>query len=126
MKNLPGLIHLQCISLKLQVWDKAVDLGIEVYKMTRNFPMEEKFGLTSQMRRCSVSIASNIAEGAGRNSNGEFVHFLGIADGSANELETQDVIARRLNYLVEKDFLNVQANIEVIKNMIFRLKQSLS
>jgi four helix bundle protein len=111
---------------KLQVWDKAVDLAIEVYKMTRNFPMEEKFGLTSQMRRCSVSIASNIAEGAGRNSNGEFVHFLGIADGSANELETQAVIARRLNYLVEKDFLTVQANIEIVKNMIFRLKQSLS
>lgn len=111
---------------KLKVWDKAVDLAVDVYRVTKNFPPEEKFGITSQMRRGSVSVASNIAEGAGRNSNGEFIHFLGMAEGSANELQTQSIISGRLNYLSKKDQGAIQTSVEEIKNMIFSLKQTLS
>ena len=84
---------------ELQIWQKTMDLSQRIYKETANFPTEEKFGLISQMRRSSVSIASNIAEGAGRNSDGEFNQFLGIAQGSAFELETQILIAGRLKFI---------------------------
>ena len=86
---------------------------------------EEKFGLISQMRRCSVSIASNIAEGAGRNTNGEFKQFLGIAQGSAFELETQILLGERMKFMEEKDVESVASEITSISNMIFKLKQNL-
>ncbi|MCA5005056.1 four helix bundle protein [Sphingobacterium bovistauri] len=73
----------------LVVWQKAMDLANSVYMSTENLPVAEKFGLLSQIRRSAVSICSNIAEGAGRNTKGEFIQFLGIANGSAYELETQ-------------------------------------
>lgn len=85
----------------LIVWQKAVDLAVSVYKITRYFPKEELFGLVSQMRRCAVSVPSNIAEGQARNTTGEFKQFLGIAKGSLAELDTQLKIARRLTYLEE-------------------------
>ena len=72
----------------LKIWQKSMKLAELVYDATRHFPSEEKFNLTSQMRRCSVSIPSNIAEGAGRNSKKEFAHFLSISNGSASELLT--------------------------------------
>ena len=84
---------------ELLVWQKAVDLAVDVYKITKQFPNEEKFGLVSQINRCGVSISSNIAEGAGRNTTGEFNHFLGIATGSSFELETQLTIANKLGYI---------------------------
>ena len=74
---------------ELKVWQKAVQLSTAVYSLCSELPAEEKYGLKSQMQRCSVSIASNIAEGAGRNSNKEFKYFLSIANGSCYELETQ-------------------------------------
>ena len=74
---------------ELKIWIKAMNVVTDVYKATLNFPGDEKFGLTSQIRRCAVSIPSNIAEGAGRNTNGEFRQFLGIANGSCYELQTQ-------------------------------------
>ena len=111
---------------ELNVWKKSVDLAVVLYKMTGKFPSEEKFGITSQMRRCGVSIASNIAEGAGRNTNGEFNHFLSIAAGSANELETQCLISHQLNYLSTEDLNSVESAMNEIKNMIFNLKKSLS
>ncbi len=77
-------------------WQKAMDLSIAVYALTRTFPKEELFGLTSQLRRASVSIASNIAEGQGRLSTGEFLQFLGMARGSALEVETQLELSHRL------------------------------
>lgn len=83
----------------LVAWQKAMLLVEEVYKQTQSFPKEEVFGLTSQMRRCAVSIPSNIAEGHSRNSSGEFKQFLGIAKGSTAELETQLIIATNLNYI---------------------------
>ena len=78
----------------LVVWQRAVQLTLAVYKLTSDFPAAERFGLTNQMRRASVSIASNIAEGYGRATKGEYVQFLGHARGSCSELETQVVIAR--------------------------------
>jgi len=76
-------------------WQRAMDLSHEIYQVTRAFPKEEIFGLTNQLRRASVSIASNIAEGQGRLTPGEFLHFLGMARGSALEVETQLEIAKR-------------------------------
>ena len=78
----------------LIVWQRSIELTTDVYKLTSKFPESERFGLTNQMRRASVSIASNIAEGYGRTTKGEYVQFLGYARGSCSELETQIVIAR--------------------------------
>ncbi|MGQ9920938.1 MAG: four helix bundle protein [Desulfobacca sp.] len=85
----------------LIAWQKAMSLVTEIYRLTRNFPAEEMFGLVSQMRRAAVSIPSNIAEGHARASSGDFRQFLGHARGSLAELETQVQIARNLNYLTE-------------------------
>src|SRR5262245_61505237 len=84
---------------ELIAWQKAMDLVEAVYFDTECFPRREVFGLTNQMRRAAVSIACNIAEGQGRGSTGEFLHFLAIARGSAQELETQILIAQRLKYI---------------------------
>jgi len=83
----------------LVVWQKAKLLASEVYRLTNSFPKAELYGLTSQMQRASVSVASNIAEGQGRLTKGEFVQFLGLARGSLLELETQAAIAEDLGYL---------------------------
>ena len=85
----------------LIAWNKAMELVTEIYRVTHNFPKEELFGLMSQLRRAAVSIPSNIAEGKGRLSKGEFRQFLGNARGSLAELETQILIAQNLNYFVE-------------------------
>ena len=82
----------------LQVWQKSMDLTMAVYRLTQAFPREEAFGLTSQLRRSSFSIPSNIAEGQGRLNTREFKQFLGIARGSTCEVQTQLEIVRRLNY----------------------------
>ena len=83
----------------LQVWQKAMDLVVEIYKLVKLLPKEEIYALSDQMRRSAVSIPSNIAEGKGRNSTKEFINFLSIARGSQSELETQLQICLRLNYL---------------------------
>ena len=85
----------------LVVWQKAVEFVTEIYRLTHTFPKEEMFGLMSQMRRAAVSIPSNIAEGHGRLSRKEYIHFLGNARGSMAELETQVIIAVNLGYLDE-------------------------
>ena len=84
---------------ELIAWQKAMDLVEEVYKVSRSFPREEIYGLTSQLRRAAVSIPSNIAEGQGRRTTADFLRHLSIAYGSLLELETQLLIATRLNYL---------------------------
>jgi four helix bundle protein len=86
----------------LIAWQKAMDLVEEVYRATKQFPREEIYGLTSQVRRAVVSVPSNIAEGQGRSSAKEFQHFLSIAHGSLREVETQLMIAHRLEYLTEE------------------------
>ena len=81
---------------ELEVWKRAIQLSVALYKLTRDFPREEVYGLTSQLRRAGVSVASNIAEGYRRSSRGEFRSFIGMARGSALEVQTQLVIAREL------------------------------
>jgi four helix bundle protein len=83
----------------LIVWQKAMDLVETVYRITAAFPKEEVYGLTSQLRRAAVSVPSNIAEGNGRNTTRDYVHFLGMAYGSVKEMETQVLIAERLRYV---------------------------
>ena len=99
----------------LKIWQKAMDIAEQTYILSSEFPKEEKYGLTSQIRRSAVSVPSNIAEGAGRNTDGEFKNFLGIASGSSNELFTQLILSHRLNLISEdktqallKDLIEVQ------------------
>ena len=87
---------------QLAVWQKYMDLAVEVYRCTKSFPNDELFGLTSQMRRASVSVPSNISEGKGRYSRRELVHFLFNARGSLLELQIQITLAGRLGYLPER------------------------
>lgn len=82
---------------ELLIWKKAMDVAEQTYRISAQFPVEEKYGLISQTRRSAVSIPSNISEGAGRNTDGEFKNFLGIANGSSNELFTQLILSNRLN-----------------------------
>jgi len=102
----------------LDVWGKAVDFVVLVYKSTEHFPKEEKFGLTSQIRRAAVSIPANIAEGAGRKSIKEFLHFLSNAQGSASEVETELLIARRLDFLDESNYLRLSSLLDEIGRML--------
>src|SRR5690554_2743249 len=88
----------------LKIWQKGISLVKQVYKSCENFPKEEVFGLTSQIKRCSVSIPSNIAEGWGRNTTQSYVQFLRIARGSLMELETQIIIANELGFLPESEY----------------------
>ncbi len=110
---------------ELWVWQDAIDLTVMIYEITKKFPKEELFGLTNQMRRAAVSITSNIAEGAGRNSKKEFNNFLGIASGSNCELQTQIIIAKRLGYLTEQEQIKISKQLDAIGNMIFKLQKSL-
>lgn len=80
----------------LKVWQKAIELAEQVYSISKAFPREEQYGLTSQMRRCAVSVAANIAEGYGRDSDGSFVQFLRVSQGSVKELETLVIIGQRV------------------------------
>ncbi|MEO1051592.1 MAG: four helix bundle protein [Bacteroidota bacterium] len=109
----------------LKVWQRSVLLATEVYQATKDFPEEEKFGLTSQIKRSVVSIASNIAEGAGRSYSKEFGQFLSIANGSCCELNTQLTIAKNLSFLVESSFSLLREKITEIQKMIYKLRQSL-
>jgi len=110
---------------QLTVWNDAVNLAVEVYSMTNSFPSEEKFGLISQLRRATVSIASNIAEGSCRNTDGEFVHFLGIASGSVAEMETQFIIANKLGFIEAETLNDFSIKCETISNKLWKLKSSL-
>jgi len=110
----------------LDVWKRSVEFTKEVYLLTSQFPNNEKFGLSSQLQRASVSIASNIAEGSSRRSEADFARFLEISMGSAFEVETQLVIAEQLNYLSEKRLQELLDTLAVIQkqinNLISRLR----
>ncbi len=109
----------------LDVWQKAVDLVVKVYRETKILPQEEKFGLTSQIRRAAVSIPANIAEGAGRKSEKEFLNFLSIAQGSASELETELLIACRLEYIEKINYNEMLTDLDDIGRMITGLSNHL-
>ena len=109
----------------LKIWQKGIELVKEVYKVTKDFPKEELYGISSQMRRAAVSIPSNVAEGFRRRHNKEFQQFLNIALGSSAELETQAVIAKELNYIdskKEKELINLIDHIcRMAANLIKKL-----
>jgi four helix bundle protein len=107
---------------ELKAWQKSINLAVQVYRLTEGFPKKEQFGLISQMNRSCVSIASNMAEGAGRNSNKEFKNFLSIAQGSCFELETQIIIAVKLDYIVDTSEEDLIENLNEVQNMIFGLQ----
>ena len=108
----------------LLVWQKAIALVTEIYRLTQGFPREELYGLTSQIRRAAVSIPSNIAEGQGRLTRGEFRQFLGQARGSYAELETQLIIAENLGYLSQAG--NLTENLAEVGRLLNGLLTSLS
>ena len=103
---------------KLDVWKLAIELVLDVYGVIKTFPMEEKYNLTDQLRRSVVSIPSNIAEGAARNTKKEFANFLYIAQGSLSELDTQLEIGFKLGYIRSNDFENLELKMDRIGKMI--------
>ncbi len=107
----------------LKVWQESMDLVTDIYELVQNFPAEDKYNITSKIKRSAVSIPSNIAEGAGRKSNLEFIQFLNIASGSLSELETQLEIAIRLKFITENEELFKK--IIFIRIMITNLKKYL-
>ncbi len=109
----------------LIVWQKAKGLAVEVYRATESFPRNELYGLTSQLRRAAVSVASNIAEGQGRLTKGEFAHFLGQARGSLFELETQFAIALDLELVNEPDFKSLEQRSSEVSKLLNGLIESM-
>ncbi|HAH38777.1 MAG TPA: four helix bundle protein [Algoriphagus sp.] len=109
----------------LTVWRKSVDLAVKVYETTALFPSEERFGMTSQMRRSSVSIPSNIAEGTARNSSKAFSNCLDISLGESFELETQTIIATRVGLLNQEAFESINLELDEIQKMLIGLKSNI-
>ena len=110
---------------KLVIWQEAMDIVQGVYNATKSFPQVEIYGLTSQMQRAAVSIPSNIAEGAGRNSDKEFANFLGIALGSSFELHTQVILAERLGYMSVQTRDNLLQQLGSLQPQITNMKHKL-
>ena len=111
---------------ELIVWKKAHLLCLEVYKITNDYPNEEKFGLISQLRRASSSIPTNIAEGCGYQTQKEFGRFLRIASGSASEVEYQLLLSRDLKFVPQEKFEELTKEVIIIRKMLYKLTQSLS
>jgi four helix bundle protein len=109
----------------LVVWQKSMDLVTEIYRLSRGFPKEEIFGLTSQIRRAAVSIPSNIAEGRGKSSKGEFQQFLHHSRGSLAEVETQIIIAQNLGYLSVEETVKVIEMISEVGRLLHGLITSI-
>ncbi len=109
----------------LQVWQKAIDFVTVVYRLTEKFPSTETYGLALQLRRASVSVPSNIAEGSAKRSSIDFTRFINIARGSIAEIETQLIIAERLKYITEIELKSVSMTLEEINKMLFGLGTSL-
>lgn len=105
----------------LKVWNKAMEIAVETYKLSADFPTEEKYGLTSQIRKSAVSVPSNIAEGAGRNTSGEFKNFLGIANGSSYELFTQLILSYKLDLVPETLVQPIIKEVVEVQKMNYRL-----
>jgi four helix bundle protein len=110
----------------LKVWELAHLLTLSVYKVTATFPREERFGLTSQVRRCSASIGANIAEGCGKRGNGEFQRFLQIASGSASELDYHLLLARDLNFLRDDEYKQLTQDLTQMRRMLTALLQKVN
>lgn len=111
---------------QLDVWQKAIEYADDVYRVTRAFPADERFGLTNQLRRASVSISSNIAEGSGRGSNRDFSRFLEIAYGSLMETVSQSTVANRQEFCNADEFRKLYSEAERIARMLSGLRNSLN
>jgi four helix bundle protein len=111
---------------ELKVWQKAHQVALEVYLQSRNFPADERFGLTAHLRKSATSVPSNIAEGCGRDGEKELARFCSIAAGSASELEYQLLLAHDLEYLPRDAYAVLNEQIAEVKRMLFRFMQSLS
>ena len=109
----------------LEVWKKSIDLVDKIYQLSKTFPPEERFGLTSQIRRAAISIPANIAEGAARTGTGEFLQFLSVASGSLAEVETFLVLTQRLKLMPDQTVLELEAQAAEISRMLGGLKRSL-
>ena len=110
----------------LKVWQKAHQLTLVVYQVTAGFPPEERYGLTSQLRRCSASIPANLAEGCGRSGDAEFARFCSIAMGSASELEYHLLLAKDLNLIKPKAHAELSQRATELKRMLTALLQKLT
>ena len=110
----------------LDVWKKSIDLVTSIYKFTADYPKDEMYGLTSQIRRCAVSIPSNISEGSARTTRKDFSHFLAIALGSIAELETQLIISKNLNYLPDSVLNELMSELISIRRMTLGLRKSIN
>ncbi len=110
---------------RLKVWEKAHQLALAIYKASARFPKEELYGLTSQIRRASMSIPTNIAEGCGRNTDAEFARFLQIAMGSACETEYQLLLSLDLGFVLQDEYKNLQDVLEEVKRMLSALLKTL-
>ena len=110
----------------LQIWHKAIELSKAVYMLTRAFPKEEQYGLSAQIRRATVSVPSNIAEGQARYGKKEFAHFLYIARGSLAEIDTQCVIAQQLGYINEHQYQSIFSKVDELQRMIYTLIDKLN
>jgi four helix bundle protein len=108
---------------ELKVWRKALEMTVAVYGITRGFPREELYGLTSQLRRSAASIGANIAEGCGRRSDGEMARYLQIARGSASEVEYHVLLARDLHYLREEEWQELSCQADELQRMLTALIQ---
>jgi four helix bundle protein len=108
---------------ELKVWKQSMSLVKEVYVVTVNFPETEKCGLISQIRRCAISIPSNIAEGCSRISDKDFARFLSISLGSAYELETQLLLSSELNFVKEENIKEIMNKIHELQRMLYALQQ---
>ena len=111
--------------LNLEIWKRSHQFVLKIYNITKSFPREEVFGLSSQMRRSSSSIPTNIAEGCGRNTNPQFVHFLNISSGSCSEIQYQLILSRDLTYISEKAFEELHSEIIEIRKMIYHYSSKL-
>jgi four helix bundle protein len=111
---------------KLHVWEKSHNLTLDIYKLTSAFPKEELYGLTSQMRRSSSSVPTNIAEGCGRQTQPQLARFLNIASGSASELEYQLILSKDLRFIDKKNFKKLTSDVTEVKRMLSSLHQKVS
>lgn len=109
----------------LIVWQRSMDLVVDVYQVTRNFPADERFGLTNQLRRSSVSVPSNIAEGQGRGLSADFARFCRIANGSRQEMETQLLAAHRLGFIADTVAAPLLLQIEELGRLLSGLRKSI-
>ncbi len=110
---------------QLKVWERSHQLALTVYKATKEFPKEELYGLTSQIRRSSMSIPTNIAEGCGRFTDADFARFVQVAMGSASETEYQLILARDLEFLPNDSYEKLQNDVEEVKRMLASLLKTL-